>query len=193
MRLFVSSVQVMLFADRLEVWNPGALPHTLTLEKLRQPHASVPANPLLAEAMYLAKYIERMGTGIGDMIRLCREASLAEPEFAIRDGFVATVHRRPESAYEKVTGEVTPPTGTKLALSRHQVVILRKCLEPQGITELMAVAERSDRTKFRNQVLRPLLGEELLEMTVPDKPRSSKQRYRLTAKGRAVLDNLKSG
>src|ERR1019366_4526796 len=37
-----ASVQVMLFADRLEVWNPGGLPPSLTLERLRQPHASIP-------------------------------------------------------------------------------------------------------------------------------------------------------
>jgi hypothetical protein len=32
-----------------------------------------------------------------------------------------------------------------------------------------------------------LIKEGLLEITVPDKPRSSKQKYRLTAKGRARL------
>lgn len=75
------SVQVMLFADRLEIWNPGALPAALTLEKLRHPHPSVPHNPLLAEPLYLTKYIERMGTGTGDMIRRCREVGLPEPTF----------------------------------------------------------------------------------------------------------------
>lgn len=38
-------MQVMSFADRLEMWNPGALPPSLTLEKLRHPHGSVPFNP----------------------------------------------------------------------------------------------------------------------------------------------------
>jgi len=75
------SVQVMLFSDRLEIWNPGVLPPSLTLEKLRTAHGSVSGNPLLAEPMYLTRYIERMGTGIGDMIRRCREAGLSEPEF----------------------------------------------------------------------------------------------------------------
>ena len=37
-----------------------------------------------------------------------------------------------------------------------------------------------------------LLASGLLEMTIPDKPRSSKQRYRLTAKGREFLKSLKS-
>ena len=64
-----SSVQVMLFADRLEVMNSGRLPPALTVEKLRVSHQSLPGNPLLAESMYLLQYIERMGTGTVDMIR----------------------------------------------------------------------------------------------------------------------------
>lgn len=85
------SVQVMIFANRLEVWNPGGLPTSLTLEKLRQPHGSVPHNPQLAEPLYLTKYIERMGTGTGDMIRRCREIGLPEPQFSVSDGFVTTI------------------------------------------------------------------------------------------------------
>ena len=88
------SVQVMLFADRLEVWNPGTLPPSLTLEMLCEPHGSVSGNPLLAEPLYLTKYIERMGTGTGDMIRRCREAGLPEPEFSMTDGFVITMRRK---------------------------------------------------------------------------------------------------
>jgi len=87
------SVQVMLFTDRLEVWNPGALPPSLTLEKLRVAHGSVPGNPLLAEPMYLTGHIERMGTGTPDMIRRCREAGLPEPEFTVTDGFKIIVYR----------------------------------------------------------------------------------------------------
>lgn len=52
---------------------------------------------------------------------------------------------------------------------------------------MMAVVGRANRTKFRDQVLVPLLDQGLVEMTVPDKPRSSRQRYRLTAAGRQAL------
>lgn len=52
----------------------------------------------------------------------------------------------------------------------------------------MEIAERSDRTKFRNQILKPLLSEGLLNMTIPEKPTSSKQEYRLTEKGQGVLE-----
>jgi predicted HTH transcriptional regulator len=95
----------MLFRDRLEVWNPGTLPPTLTLAKLRRPHSSVPGNPLIAEALYLTKYIECMGTGTRDMIRDCKKAGLHEPKFSLTDGFVTTIYRKPGRALEAVTEE----------------------------------------------------------------------------------------
>jgi hypothetical protein len=89
-----ASVEVRLFADRLEVWNPGALPGTLTLKGLREDHASIPHNPLLAESLYLTGYIEKVGSGTQNMIELCKQAGLPEPAFELRDGFfVATLWR----------------------------------------------------------------------------------------------------
>lgn len=91
-------------------------------------------------------------------------------------------------AHDEAHGEETiRENGTKLALSRHQVAILRKSQSDRTLLELMAVAGRSDRTKFRHQVLNPLLEVGLIEMTIPDKPRSSKQMYRLTQKGLEFL------
>jgi predicted HTH transcriptional regulator len=179
-----ASVQVMLFSDRLEVWNPGALPPALTMAKLRQPHASFPANPLLAESLYLTKYIERMGTGTGDMIKRCQEAGLPEPDFRMDGGcFVLTIRRKTP----QVTTQVTTQVGTKSGPSRDQVAILSKCVDDSPIGDIMAVIGRSNRTKFRDQVLKPLLDDGLLAMTIPDKPTSRLQKYRLTEKGRAWL------
>lgn len=102
------SVQVMPFSDRQEVRNPETLPPALTLEKLRHQHGSVPGNPLLAESLYLTKYIERMGTGIVGMIQRCKNFGLPEPEFALTDGFVTTIRRRPELPLQTVSGQSTP-------------------------------------------------------------------------------------
>jgi len=101
-----ASVQVMLFADRLEVWNPGELPPSLTFEDLRRPHASVPRNPLIAEPMYLTRHIERAGTGILDMIGLCKAAGLRPPKFSQSGGqFIQTIWR-PKAA---TVAQVEPP------------------------------------------------------------------------------------
>ena len=96
-----SSVQVMLFADRLEVMNSGRLPPPLTVEKLRVAHQSLPTNPLIAESMYLLRYIEKMGTGTVDIIRRCAEAGLPEPEFEAAAGFITRIWRS--------TGNGKPP------------------------------------------------------------------------------------
>jgi ATP-dependent DNA helicase RecG len=64
-------------------------------------------------------------------------------------------------------------------------------MEEQPVTTLMAIAGRADRTKFRHQVLGPLLAAGLLSMTIPDKPRSSKQRYRTTKAGLQMLGEAK--
>ena len=63
------------------------------VEKLRVAHQSVPGNPLLAESMYLMRYIEKMGTGTVDMIRRCAEAGLPEPDFEVGSGFVTRIWR----------------------------------------------------------------------------------------------------
>jgi predicted HTH transcriptional regulator len=97
-----ASVQVMLFADRLEIWNPGTLPAVLTLQSLRETHGSYPANPLIAEPLYLTKYIERMGTGIPDMVERCRQFGLPSPEFKLTDGFVTTIWRKKDIAFHTV-------------------------------------------------------------------------------------------
>lgn len=192
------SVQVMLFSDRLEVWNPGVLPPVLTLKSLLNPHGSYPHNPLVAEPLYLTKYIERMGTGIRDMMDRCRAAGLSDPKFKLTDGFVITIRRKPGIAFKavsKASGQITSPVpkdqvGTKSGLSRDQAGILRKCLEDQSIADLMIIAGRTNRTKFRDQVLNPLVEMGLLGMTIPDKPTSSKQKYRLTRKGRDLIAKL---
>ncbi len=89
-----ASVEIRLFADRLEVWNPGTLPGTLTLDDLHDDHPSVPNNPLIAESLYLTRYIEKAGSGTQRMIELCREAGLPEPDFELRAGsFIATLWR----------------------------------------------------------------------------------------------------
>ena len=44
---------------------------------------------------------------------------------------------------------------------------------------------------FRDRHLVPSLNSGLVEMTIPDKPRSSKQKYRLTKKGREFIASMK--
>lgn len=188
------SVQVMLFADRLEVWNPGTLSPPLTIAKLRQPHGSVPWNPLLAEPLYLTRYIERMGTGTGDMIKRCRDVGLDEPEFALTDGFVVTIRRKPELAFKAVGGITGEATGEVAGEVTGEVQRLLKVLVGEmkrtDIQEALALRHEE---YFREAYLIPALTAGMIEMTIPGKPTSSKQKYRVTEKGQNLLTKQKKG
>ena len=59
--------------------------------------------------------------------------------------------------------------------------------KPMPIAELMLVLGLAHRPTFLYTYLPPALAAGLIEMTLPGKPRSSKQRYRLTAKGKSWL------
>ena len=50
-----------------------------------------------------------------------------------------------------------------------------------------------DRTHLRERYLDPALADDLIEPTIPDKPTSRLQQYRLTVKGAALLASLRKG
>jgi len=202
------SVQVMLFKDRLEVWNPGQLPFGLTTVKLRQPHNSIPANPLLAEPMYYAGYIERLGTGTGDIIRLCKEKGLREPEFIQEENFRTIIWRTLKTTGEatgQATGEATPqatrqaneagsgevggePTGEVTGEVERVVLVIVGQMKRSEIQKKLDL--RSD-DFFRVNYILPALESGYIEMTFPESPNHPNQHYRLTEKGIAVKKNLR--
>ena len=55
---------------------------------------------------------------------------------------------------------------------------------------LQQALEISHREYFRLNYLIPALEAELIELTIPDKPKSSKQKYRLTHKGMNLRDKI---
>jgi hypothetical protein len=62
----------------------------------------------------------------------------------------------------------------------------------EGANVFVEIYTLRDREHFRKGYLEPLLTVGWLERTIPDKPRSSRQRYRATAAGREVLGHRKS-
>ena len=76
-----ASVQIDVFADRLEIMNPGRLPNDLTVEDLVKEHLSVPVNPFLARPFYLAGYINQLGYGTRNVVDWCRKVGLPAPKF----------------------------------------------------------------------------------------------------------------
>lgn len=88
------SVQVTVFADRVEVINPGRLPTDITADDLTKEHLSIPVNPFLARPFYLAGYINQLGYGTLNVIRYCQKAYLPIPTFeSMNNQFRVTLWR----------------------------------------------------------------------------------------------------
>ena len=136
-------VQVMVFADRVEVWNPGELPHGLTPELLRQPHGPIPFNPLIAEPLFRVEYVEKAGTGTTDMIAECRNACLPEPDFRqCGPHFITTLWR----------DWLTATVMTELELNDRQTLAIEYLKQHENITsaDYQHIAECSPRTATRD-------------------------------------------
>lgn len=120
-----SGVQVMVFVDRVEIWNPGHLPPELTTEALKRPHSSYPNNPLLANALYLAGYIQKVGSGTMQMAKECRDYNLPEPEFIQQTGqFIVKIWK----------DIFTDSYLTKLNLNEFQLKAVKYTKEKERIT-----------------------------------------------------------
>ncbi|MFQ5638281.1 MAG: Fic family protein [bacterium] len=55
----------------------------------------------------------------------------------------------------------------------------------------MNILGQTNRTRFKKNFLDPLIEAELLEYTIPAKPKSPKQRYITTGKGKELLATMK--
>lgn len=186
------SVQVMLFRDRLEIWNPGQLPFNLTLAKLKKPHSSFPANPLIAEPLYLTGFIERLGTGISDMLELTKHAGLKEPEFFQDCDFKTVVWRNEEETGQPTgqpTGQLTgQPTGQLTEEISRVVLVLEGEMKRSEIQDILGLKHSEN---FRDNYLLPALEAQYIEMIYPDTPNHPNQRYRLTLKGQELKQTQK--
>ena len=77
----------------------------------------------------------------------------------------------------QVTPQVTPQVGDLL-------LALRAEMSREALQSTLGL---HDRKSFRERYLSPALADGLIEMTIPDKPNSRLQKYRLTDKGREWL------
>lgn len=101
-----AEIHLSIYDDRLEVWNPGELPPPLTPEDLKRKHKSIPRNKLLADKLFLIKYIEEWGRGTNRIVEEMKQNKLPEPEFKnYSGGFEVTLFGPGKSFEEKIEKE----------------------------------------------------------------------------------------
>jgi len=107
--------------------------------------------------------------------------TLFEVPAALGERFTRAAGQAAPQVTPHVTPQVTPQVSPQV------LALLAKVSGEMARQELMEAVGLKDRKHFGDAYLQPALDAGLLEMTIPDKPRSSKQRYRLTELGRTSL------
>ena len=67
-----NQIYIDIYADRLEIVNPGTFPEGITIRSLFKSHQSIVRNPDIAHCCLVRKYVEIMGSGTLRMISECK-------------------------------------------------------------------------------------------------------------------------
>jgi ATP-dependent DNA helicase RecG len=149
-----AKVQIRIFDDRIEFWNPGRLPDGWTIKTLKQQHFSEPFNPLLARMFFWIRYIEEIGTGTNKIIEWSKEWGLPEPDFVISGSSLCVIIRK---------SMLTEGYLKKLGLGEKENNIVRLLLKQEKITsgEIQEIYNVSRDTA--NRYLKKLINLNIIE------------------------------
>jgi ATP-dependent DNA helicase RecG len=170
-----------------EAMSAGRFPAGITPESLTRDHLSVQRNPIIAEVFHRTGLIEKWGRGTNRVAEMCRAARIAPPEFAEVTGAAVVTFRVPVSLGRPrpELGAESRPESRPESLQEKIAAILEE--QPRSKSEIGASLGHRSISGELNKQIHTLLELGLIERTVPDKPNSRLQRYRLTDKGRARL------
>lgn len=133
------SITFAIYDDRLEIWNNGVLPSTLTIEDLKKQHKSHPRNKRMAKVFYLRRYIETWGTGTTKMIRLCQESDVPEPVFEEYSGGFSVTFK-----YKDTIGSAGISNNQAILTHRQEEIINLLQENSNGLTSAQIVENLSD-------------------------------------------------
>ena len=111
-----------------------------------------------------------------------------EPVFEENSGGILVTLFNAQSESEtgkRVAAQVPAQVTTQVTTQVKAVLLCTRIARSRE--ELQKAVNLENREHFRKAYLRPLIEEGFLELTIPDKPQSSRQKYRLTEKGRSFL------
>ena len=118
--------------------------------------------------------VEHLGSGVPRILK-----SYGKECFKFTENFLRMIFPASEQVTEQVTEQV-------------KKIILTLDGNTLSTNEIMQLLELKHRPTFLYDYLKPALEQGFIEMTIPDKPNSSLQKYRLTSLGEQLKVKLSS-
>lgn len=161
-------IRIVMYSDRMEITNAGGLYGRISINSLGKVRPDT-RNPTLANVLELIDKTENRYSGIATIRRAMKIADLPDPVFAVERGeFVVTFGNGAPSPVKQqpISGKDNKWNGR----------LLEFCATPRSRKELIDFTGLS-RFYTMNFLVKPLLRDGKLRMTLPDKPKSVNQRY----------------
>ncbi len=197
------------YDSHIEIMNPGGLYGQARPENF--PHVNDYRNSVVAEMMKNLNYVNMFNHGIGEVQDLLKENQSPAAEFNV--GLVtafSAIVREPEGTditqkdamlIKDIQGvmvsQVCPklsqvvPSISQVQLVKSAIVLIALMKNASlPISVLMEEAGETNRSRFRNNILNPLIETQLVEPTQKDSPKSPKQEYAITDNGIGILKDV---
>ncbi len=188
-----TTASLAIYDDRIVFQNPGAFPLGMTWQNFVDDQiGSIPANPNIANVFYRRGTMEAWGRGIGLIMESCKEQGLPAPEIKVVAPFVnLTIWFKQSLANEIIdlkppVNNIETPSDTpsrneippKSRLISPQDKVFEFCRIARGISEIAEMLGVNDKKWVRKKYVAPFIGTRL-QMTIPDKPNSQNQKYKI--------------
>lgn len=194
-------VRVFIFDDRVEIHSPGALPNGLTIEDIKA-GTSMPRNMFLFNnAIYLLPYT---GVGSGITRALGEDIHATFTNNTNSQEFIITIWRKGSNQVSNEvkgksnqvadldtnlytdldTSEANMDTRhrhldtSRIPLTKKQQDIVNFCSVPRTTKEILNRVGVSIHSKNRERYITSLVAAGYLQMTNPDNPKASNQKYK---------------
>lgn len=184
-------IRIAFFDDRIEVENPGILLPGMTIEDMKQGVSKI-RNPVIARVFRELNLIEQWGSGVRRIFKEAKEQGLPAPEIieiGMRVRFIVPLPVPVPVPKQSEQGEAQ--VGAQVE-AQVDLDILRACAtRPLSSAEIATALGHKQLSGNVRKALPRLKKATLLEYTIPSKPNSRLQKYRLTPTGRAALGDKK--
>lgn len=128
-----------------------------------------PKNPVIARIFKEIGLADELGSGVRNLVKYVQIYSNSLPQLIEEDIFKIIIPLT-EQATQQVTQQATQQ-------DERTKEILIFCSVPKSRDEIQTFLNLKDREYFRAEILKPLIEQGLLFLTIPNKPSSPKQKY----------------
>jgi predicted HTH transcriptional regulator len=180
-----------IFDDRIEITSAGSLPDLLSQEEFFEGF-SMPRNQEMMRIFKDIELVEHLGSGIPRILEAYPKECFKFTENFLRMTFPNAWDLGEDEDIVEVTDQVNQYSPQVTPQVTPQVEFLLIVLQKEmSRVELQKNLKLTDKRNFINLYLNPALASKLIEMTIPEKPNSRLQKYRLTPKGKNLQNQLK--